>query len=381
MTPVGKTADLLSGMQKRAAEHRRFLRGEPQQRLFVSLDPSSYAAVHAGKRGGNPTIEDQIRFHQAFPNDARVNVAIDFEEFIPQLKWERTCLEKKKDGAMLWEEKLRTPCGIKRRVVAETPGLIPWLMEPAVRSVKDFALVEFQAERIRENAALVAERMKGEPQRIREAGMLAGCVILHPFEAYWLIDYPDMPLFFLDAPEAYARILDKIQAANLELLRNLSGIGFEIFFSGSAGLELLSPAIFRKAIVPLQREFSDAARKLGVFSSYHICGHSRQLIEMGLIDAMAPTLFETCSAPPCGNNGSLHDAVHGIREDIITKGNLSLGLLAQGAPDRIRAEVRCIREATRGRRHVIGQADSTILPGTPPRHIRAFLDAVEERDA
>jgi uroporphyrinogen-III decarboxylase len=54
-----------------------------------------------------------------------------------------------------------------------------------------------------------------------------------------------------------------------------------------------------------------------------------------------------------------------------------LELLRNGAQHQIVAAVREIAKATEGRRHIIGQADSTILEGTPPENIRTFLEAVE----
>ncbi len=62
---------------------------------------------------------------------------------------------------------------------------------------------------------------------------------------------------------------------------------------------------------------------------------------------------------------------------MITKGNINLELLLEGTPAQIESAVVKIAEATRGRRHVIGQADLTILAGTPSEHLHAFLAAVD----
>lgn len=359
--------------ERRIEEIRRFLSGGVQTRPFVRLDPSSYAAIFAGKPGGQPTVEDMVAFHRAFPNDAMPAVVPDYGAAVPELRWSRKRLREEAGGAVIWEETLTLPGGEKRRLVADEPGTIQWLMEPAVRSAEDFDLIDFYADRIRENVGAMAEAMAKYPPLFRELDMLPGVVILSAFEVYWLIDYPDMAVFYLDWPERYLETIGKIHAANLALLDALSAVGFEIFYTGSAGLELLSPRIFHEAIVPVQREFNDHTAALGRFSSYHICGHSRQLIEDGVIDDLKPTVFETCSTPPCGNNKSLHDAVHGISEEIVTKGNLSLELLRNGTPDQIAEAVGRIAEATRDRRHIIGQADATILTGTPPENIHAFV--------
>lgn len=206
-------------------------------------------------------------------------------------------------------------------------------------------------------------------------GFLPGTIIYTAFEVQYLIDYPDMPIFFIDWKDRYLESIEKMHEANMALLEAMSDIGVELYGTGSAGVELLSPGIFRDGIVPYQREFNDLAHRLGRYVNYHICGYSRQLIEMKLIDAIRPTIFETCSAPPCGNNDDLSTAVRNIDEGIITKGNFELELLRNGTVEEIFEAVKKIKEATSGRRHIVGQGDATILAGTPDENIRAFLDA------
>ena len=239
----------------------------------------------------------------------------------------------------------------------------------------DFDLIDFYADRVLENVdSLVASAAKYPPM-VRAADMMPAVTLFNAFEVYWLVGYADMPLFYMDWPERYLRSVQKVHAANLALLDGLSEVGFELFFSGSAGAELLSPRIFREAIVPCQREFNNRARTLGRFSSYHICGHSRQVIEDGIVDAIQPTIFETCSERPCGNNEDLRSAVFNVDQKIITKGNVPLELLLNGTPAHIEEAVARVVSQTRGRRHIVGQADCSILAGTPHENIRAFLNA------
>jgi len=363
-------------MSLRLDEYRDFLAGGPQTRSFAALDPSSFAAVLAGKSGGNPSLEDQVAFHKAFPSDSVVAIPYDAGEVVPELEWSRRKLCEDAEGLVMWEETLQTDSGLKRRVVADKFGTIPWIVEPAVRRAEDFELIDFTADRIRENASSIAQSIASHPAELANGGMLPASVIYTAFEVFYLIDYPDMPLFYADWPERYLASIAKVHESNLALMEAMVAIGVESFNTGSAGLELLSPRIFHEAIVPFQREFNDAVRKRGRFTNYHICGHSKKLIEMKIIDALKPTVFETCSGPPCGNNDDLGTAVRGVSEEIITKGNLNLELMMEGTPEQIRAGVLAIAEATRGRRHIIGQADATILTGTPHENIKAYIDAV-----
>jgi uroporphyrinogen-III decarboxylase len=202
--------------------------------------------------------------------------------------------------------------------------------------------------------------------------------VLTAFEVYYLVDYPAQPIFFYDFAERYLASIRKVHEANLALIRELAKVGCEMVGMGSAGLELLSPRIFDEAIVPFARETTDLVRSLGMFSDYHICGHSRRLLESGRINAIHPTWFETFSTPPCGDNVSLSEGLKSLSPEIISKGNLALQSLRNGTPEDIRAAVRDIIRQSAGRRHIIGQADGTILPGTPIENVRAFAAAAAE---
>ena len=362
--------------RKQLRDLRHFLRGGPQKRVFVRLDPSSYAAVFNGKPGGNPAPEDELAFHLAFPNDTMMWMSPNFED-LPELKWKRTRLQETTNGDTYWEETLTTPKATCRRVYCDRPGTTPWLVEPAVKSVRDFALLDYYADAVRDNAAALAATIADYVPQCHAHGFLAAAVVLTAFEAFWIIDYPDMPLYFLDHRRRYLATIRRIHEACLALMRACAAVGVEVFYCGSAGCELLSPTIFREAIVPFQREFNGEVAAAGAFSSYHVCGHSRQLIEQKIIDAIRPTIFETCSQAPCGNNPSLRDAVRSISDEIITKGNLPLETLRNAAPDEISRQVKAINHAVAGRRHIIGQADGTILTDTPHENIRAIIEAAQ----
>jgi len=182
-----------------------------------------------------------------------------------------------------------------------------------------------------------------------------------------------MPMFFYDFGERYLRSIKKVHAANMDVIEQLRALRCDLFQMGSAGLELLSPKIFDEAIIPFARETTDHVRSLGGFSSYHICGRSRRLLETGRINAIRPTWFETISPPPCGDNCRLSESLGHLDPGIISKGNLALELLRDGTPEQIDVAVCNIIEQSKGRRHIVGQADATILSGTPVENIRAFL--------
>lgn len=354
---------------------RRFLAGAPAERPYVCLDPSSFAAVLAGRSGGAPTIQELLAFHRTFPNDAPLIASHDIEALIPSLKWKTEKIREDADGTVFWHETLATPKGTWTRERADRPGTTSWLVKPAIREPHDFALVDYYAEQVENNVDRMADWARSQVPAIADAGLIPGAIVLTAFEVYYLIDYADMPLAYMDWSERYLESVRRVHAANLKAMAALRGAGFEFFGTGSAGLELLSPRIFEEAIVPFQRDFNDSVHRLDGAVSYHICGHSRRLIEDGIIDAIRPTIFETLSPPPCGNIDNLAASATRISPDIITKGNLPLELLRNGTPEQIAEAVAAIRRDTAGRRHIIGQADATILAGTPTRNIEAFLEA------
>jgi uroporphyrinogen-III decarboxylase len=353
---------------------RTFLRGGPQKRNYVILDPSTYAAEFAGKTGGYPTYDDNLAFHQAFQNDCPISAFIFPDDVIPQLKWAREYLETKGQDRYYCES-LKMPGGVAKRIIAERPGTQPWIVKAPVQTEKDFDLIDYYAESTKAGASLYAQKYQKLFSNLKSDGFMPGMVLLTSFEVYYLIDYPDQPLFYYDHTERYLKSVAKVNEANMAVAKELAGAGCEIFYMGSAGLELLSPRIFDEAIIPFVREVTDFIRKLNCFSSYHICGHSGQLLKTGRINALKPTWFETFSTPPCGDNKSLSDGLRYLDTEIVSKGNLPLEILRNGTPDDIRATVKDIIKQSRDRRHIIGQADATILSGTPRANIETVLQA------
>jgi len=361
-------------VKKRSEDFRRFLFGGEIERRHIILDPSSYAAEFAGKSGGYATFWDNLKFKEAYPNDSFVTNFIFPHDVFEELRWSRRLVED--NGAeKFYEERLKTPGGEKRRVIAEKRGTTPWLIESAVKTKDDFSLLHYYADVVKANARRYADALSKEYLPAKERGHLVGSVVLIPFECWYLIDYADMPLLYYDFPDEYLMAMKSIHEANLMVMGHLKELGCDMIGMGSAGLELLSPRIFDEAIIPFARETTDYARTLGLITAYHICGFSRELVTSGKINSIKPTWFETFSTAPCGNHRSLSESLAHLDPQIISKGNLSLELLRNGTPAEIRVATEGIIRESNGRRHIIGQADGTILSGTPPDNIRAFLEA------
>jgi uroporphyrinogen-III decarboxylase len=373
-----KSMATITSKQERLEKFRAFLQNKKTTDHFVILDPSTYAAEFAGKPGGYPTYEDNLAFHKTFENDCPVSAFIFPDAIIPELKWNRSFL-KEEAGETYFRETVQIPgVGEKTRITAERPGTQPWIVEAPVKNEADFELIDYYADSVKAGAHLYAKEHREIFKSLKEQGFMPGIVLLTAFEAFYLINYPDMPLFYYDYTERYLKSVRKVNIANLAVADELINVGCEIFLMGSAGLELLSPRIFDEAVIPFIRETTDFIRNRGAFTNYHICGHSYQLLKSGRINAMKPTWFETFSSPPCGNNKDLKESLGYLAADIISKGNLALELLRNGTPRQVKDAVKDIKLATADRRHIIGQADATILSGTPQENIQAFLESASE---
>lgn len=358
---------------------RAFLKGKQYDHHFVVLDPSSFAAEFAGKLGGYPSYEDNLYFHKTFKNDCPISAFIFPDTVIPTLQWVRKVV-KTEEAEVHYEESLTVPGnGVKRKVTANRPGTQPWIIKAPVQSEADFDLIDYYAQQIFDNATFYAKKHSDLFKNLKQQGFMPGFVLLTAFEVYYLIDYPDMPLFYYDFSNRYLASIRKVHKANLAVANELIKVGCEMFVMGSAGLELLSPRIFDEAIIPFVRETTDFIHSKGAFTNYHICGHSHQLLKSGRINAMKPTWFETFSNPPCGDNVNLKDSLKYLDNTIISKGNLPLELLRNGTTEDIHNAVKNIIAQSSHRRHVIGQGDATILSGTPIDNIHAYLDAANFR--
>ena len=137
--------------------------------------------------------------------------------------------------------------------------------------------------------------------------------------------------------------------------------------------EWISPDFFRDRFLADTLLILKEWRALGGFVLWHSCGHVKQLIEAGFYNECLPEVFETLSEPPVGNLPSLRWARERLDRRIVTKGNMPLGVLLNGSEDEVRAEVRRIREETRGYRHIVGLSDD-VLNNTPLRNIKAYVD-------
>lgn len=185
----------------------------------------------------------------------------------------------------------------------------------------------------------------------------------------------DESLFYLEAdyPDAFQELCAASFDLAMKQLEILARSGFDYLFYCVDGTEWGSPAFFRQYVQEQTRKIFARWRELGGIILWHSCGHVKAYLEMGVFNDLHPEILETLSEPPVGNVPSLKWARDKLDPRIATKGNMPLNILLQGTTDDVRADVRRIKTATAGTRHIVGLSDD-LLKNTPVANAKAFVD-------
>jgi hypothetical protein len=176
-----------------------------------------------------------------------------------------------------------------------------------------------------------------------------------------------------DFPDEFAELHAASVESSLTKLEIMRAAGIDFLFYCVDGTDWISPAIFEKYFLETTRRMFKIWRDLGGFILWHSCGRVRILIEAGYYNQLKPEIFETLSEPPVGDVPSLAWARRKLDRGIITLGNIPLPTLLYGSEEDVRAEVRRVKEQTRGYRHMVGLTDD-VLEGTPLRNALALVD-------
>ena len=272
------------------------------------------------------------------------------------------------NGVSRTETRIRTPYG-------DLTGITE--SKVSSHTVKSMLTTEEDYKRM---AWLARERMNYDEdsavragQIMRKAGGERGVLGTWSGPPICSVDRDNMFYHLADWPAACEELRQASMQAMLKFNRTLHAAGFDFLFYCVDGTEWISPDFFRDRFLADTLLILKEWRALGGFVLWHSCGHVKQLIEAGFYNECLPEVFETLSEPPVGNLPSLRWARERLDRRIVTKGNMPLGVLLNGSEDEVRAEVRRIREETRGYRHIVGLSDD-VLNNTPLRNIKAYVD-------
>ena len=288
----------------------------------------------------------------------------DFETLLFPWREERvegdTVVSSIEVGGVRWERKVSRSLGA-------------WGSEDAfpVRAPEDHQKLSIVCEAVPERADSIRQYFRAWRQRVGEEGVI---VLGHPHVS-WLgcqIGPQTMLMQWADAPDLFRSSMEAVYRASLVIMEIALAEGIDFMSESSYGLEMSSPALIEEVDLPYIRRLSAWTHERGGKFWYHNCGHTRALIRSGLFDRMGADVIETVAPPPCGDN-DLGESRRMLDREIVTKGNLDLGLLRQGTVDQVKAATRAMVDAVRRFPHIFSTADA-VLEGTPPANYVAFVE-------
>lgn len=144
----------------------------------------------------------------------------------------------------------------------------------------------------------------------------------------------------------------------------------------SSSLSLISPQIFCKYSLPTIKEVTRCCKESGVLTHCHICGKSRELIEI-IHKETYLNIMEPLECPPTGNV-DLKEVKKRFGDKLCLKGNINIVLLLESNPKDIKDSVKkAINDAGENGGFVLSTGDS---PGanTPDKNIYIMVEAGRE---
>jgi uroporphyrinogen decarboxylase len=173
-----------------------------------------------------------------------------------------------------------------------------------------------------------------------------------------------------DQPRAWDELMRKLTSGLAAFLERQVAAGADALHLFDSWAGALSPADYRRAVLPHTRRLVEQARATGVPVIYFSTGTA------GFLDAVAAT-----GAPILGLDWRIELAAawrqldHPGRAVPALQGNLDPAVLL-ARPDAIRAAARGLLEQARGRSGFIFNLGHGILPETPVEHVQALIECV-----
>ena len=244
-----------------------------------------------------------------------------------------------------------------------------------VKGVADFGMFIQVCEEVAEKHDDIMRSFRELRARVGDNAVI---LINHPHISWLGLQAGQQELFYLyhDFPDEFRRAMDAHAAAVEYVFSIALEEGIDFMSESSYGLEMISPAHAEEVDLPYLKRLSDWTRSRGRLFWYHNCGATSKLIENGFVNRFMPHVCETVAPPPEGDNDLGESRKH-LDRSICSKGNLSLVLLRDGTEDEVRDATRRMVESVRGYAHIHSTAD-TVLPGTPPENLIAFIQTARE---
>ena len=281
-------------------------------------------------------------------------------EIVPQdrPRWHRH-LTPRTGGGQVGHETAHTPYGDLTRQTVYYPDEPPWEVDKPVKDLKrDWP-------RLR---ALMGEHEDwrwdsafADRERIGEWGVYSVAIGIP--QDWWFFqrdggynamfyDFVDEEAYIQQVMDFYTRYaLARVQAA-------VAARPDEIMLGGSASsLSASSPRNFRRYDLPFIQQAARICREAGVFSHLHVCGKSRQVVEM-VAEESVVDVIEPLEEPP-GGDVDIADVKRRYGHRLCLKGNLNtFDFMLRATPDQVAEKAkRLIDDCAAGGGFVLSTGD------------------------
>ncbi|MGZ8553414.1 MAG: uroporphyrinogen decarboxylase family protein, partial [Chitinophagaceae bacterium] len=184
-----------------------------------------------------------------------------------------------------------------------------------------------------------------------------------------ILDLNDNPEFFLPLQKRY---IEQLTAIAEEIIRN-TGVDVIFVNCGTASLDTISPAVFKKWDIPLLESIGKVAAKHRKIFHYHLHGKGRALLE-DIVNAGVNVICPL-EQHPLGDF-DLREVKDRFGDRLALKGNINPFFpLRDGSTEDVeKAVIECINSAAEGGGFTLASADG-VLSDTPFENIFAMVDA------
>lgn len=271
------------------------LSGRPFDEMFLDGKPhSGYASASVAQ-----AYVDAVRYYGM---DGWY-IYGSLPEIVPEDRpqWQERLVRESHGGQTLYEV-AQTPYGEISRVKYYPTDQPPWEMEKPIKDLKrDWPKLRAM---LGENEDWQWEKEFVDYEAIGDLGVFTASIGI-PQDWYFFqrqggyntmfYDYIDEPAYMQEVTEFYTRFA-------IARLRAILAAGpDEVMLGGSASsLSVSSPDIFRAHDLPFIQQASKLCKEAGVISHLHVCGRSRQLIDI-VANETDINVMEPLEEPPGGN--------------------------------------------------------------------------------
>jgi hypothetical protein len=220
-------------------------------------------------------------------------------------------------------------------------------------------------------AAALLREVGGALYPIRWVGLpFAACV-----DQVW--GFEQTMRYVAQRPELVEHACRRYLAQSLAAVQQAALDGVAGMFIENIFTDLISPAAFRRLVLPLARELVEGIRSAGMHSIHYFCGDPAGKWDM-LFDVGADAL--SLEESKKGFVIDIDEMVARAQGRCTVLGNLdAVGVLERGSEAQLRAEI--ARQVAAGRRNgsrFIMSLGSPVTPGTRATRVRLYCDLVHE---